>query len=167
MSCIYRHCRSLKLHHEQDNVVGLLRRATLSLEPWRKSADLLQEVETWVSRLGTSSSVGAEAQVRIMTFQGAKGLEADVVCVVGLEEGTLPRDGASDEELAEQSRLMYVSMTRARTELHLFHARTRSGAVSFKQSHGKGESHTLSRSRFLNAIPEDLCKKAYHPAKKR
>jgi len=100
-----------------------------------------------------------------MTFQGAKGLEADVVCVTGLEEGTLPRSGASGDALAEQSRLMYVSMTRARSDLHLFHARTRSAAVSFKAIHGKGGPHTLQPSRFLKAIPANCRKDTYHPAR--
>jgi DNA helicase-2/ATP-dependent DNA helicase PcrA len=101
-----------------------------------------------------------------MTLQGGKGLEADVVCVLGLEKGALPRDGVGTEELAEQSRLMYVSMTRARSDLHLFHARTRSGAVSFKKIHGEGGAHTLPRSRFLDALPKICYEEVYHPAKK-
>jgi superfamily I DNA/RNA helicase len=164
--CMKRQCNRLRLRYKQDNVAGLLRRAALSLEPWRKSAELLEEVETWVSRLAESPAAGSGAQVRIMTFQGAKGLEADVVCVVGLEQGTLPRDKIGGEELAEQSRLMYVSMTRARTDLHLFHARTRSGAVSFKQIHGKDGPHTLQHSCFLDAIPKNYRHDEYHPAMK-
>jgi len=166
VSCIYGQCRGLRLRHEQDNVAGLLWRAAVSLEPWKKSADLFEEVETWVGRLAEAPA-GSAAQVRIMTFQGAKGLQADVVCVTGLEQGTLPRDGASGDELAEQSRLMYVSMTRARTDLHLFHARTRSAAVSFKAIHGKGGTHTLQPSCFLDAIPQNCREEeTYQPRKK-
>jgi DNA helicase-2/ATP-dependent DNA helicase PcrA len=99
-----------------------------------------------------------------MTFQGAKGLEADTVCVVGLEEGTIPRAGSNGEELAEQSRLFFVSMTRAKVDLHLFHARSRSGAVSFQQIHIGNGSHTLNPSPFLKAIPKEFCEEKYHPA---
>jgi len=167
VSCIRKQCKRLRLRYKQDNVPGLLWRAAQSLEPWRKTDALIDEVETWVNRFVESPTAGSGTQVRIMTLQGAKGLEADVVCVVGLEQGTLPRDGTWGDELAEQSRLMYVSMTRARTDLHLFHARTRSGAVSFKQIHGKSGSHTLPRSPFLDAIPKKRSEEAYHPAKKR
>ena len=64
-----------------------------------------------------------------MTLEGAKGLEADVVCVVGMEDGTMPNE-SGDRGLDEYSRLMFVSMTRAKAELHLFHCRKRSGSVS-------------------------------------
>ena len=43
------------------------------------------------------------------------------------------------------------------SDLHLFHARTRSGVVSFQQLHGKRVSHTLAPSRFLRALPPDSC----------
>jgi DNA helicase-2/ATP-dependent DNA helicase PcrA len=166
VSCIKRQCSRLRSRYEQGNVPGLLWRAAQSLEPWKKTDDLIEEVDTWVSRSFESSAPGSGAQVRIMTLQGGKGLEADVVCVLGLEKGALPRDGVGTEELAEQSRLMYVSMTRARSDLHLFHARTRSGAVSFKKIHGEGGAHTLPRSRFLDALPKICYEEVYHPAKK-
>lgn len=165
-SRIQRRFSELRSCHDQDNVGGLLQRAAQSLEPWRKSSDLIEEVETWVNRFAESAGAGSIAQVRIMTFQGAKGLEADVVCVVGLEQGTMPRNGAEGEELAEQSRLMYVSMTRAKSELHLFRARTRSAAVSFQQLHAESGHHTLTPSCFLSAIPAGYRKDEYHPAKK-
>ena len=60
-----------------------------------------------------------------MTMQGAKGLEARTVCVTGLEEGALPNARATAARLAEQARLLFVAMTRAKCELYLFHARTR------------------------------------------
>lgn len=166
VSCIRKQCKRLRLRYKQDNISGLLWRAAQSLEPWRKTNAFIEEVETWVNRFVESPAAGSGAQVRIMTLPGAKGLEADVVCVVGLEQGTLPKDGTAGDELAEQSRLMYVSMTRARTDLHLFHARTRSGAVSFKQIHGKSGTHTLPPSSFLEAIPKERSEKVYHRAKK-
>jgi DNA helicase-2/ATP-dependent DNA helicase PcrA len=61
-----------------------------------------------------------------MTMHAAKGLEFPVVFVVGLEAGLTPfsLDG-SQEGLAEERRLFYVAMTRARDRLFLTHARER------------------------------------------
>lgn len=158
-------CSALRNHAESDDVAELLKQATISLEPWKKASALIEEVEGWINRFGTSSDSGSSATVRIMTLQGAKGLEADVVCVVGLEEGTLPRNGSSNEELAEQARLMYVSMTRAKQELHLFHARNRSAAVSFQAIHGTGGAHRLEPSRFIQKIPKEFSERRYHPSR--
>jgi superfamily I DNA/RNA helicase len=98
-----------------------------------------------------------------MTLQGAKGLQAKVVCVVGLEEGTLPR---SDDEasLAEQGRLLFVSMTRAINELHLFHARKRSGAVVHRNIYKGSGPPDIKASRFLKAIPKVHAEVVFHSA---
>jgi len=63
-----------------------------------------------------------EARVRIMTFHGAKGLEADVVIVAGVADqiipGHFPDDPTEAERVREeQRRLLYVSVTRAKREL--------------------------------------------------
>jgi len=155
-------CNTLRDHAESDDVAELLKQAVISLEPWNRARALIEEVAGWINRFGTSADFGSSTTVRIMTLQGAKGLEADVVCVVGLEEGTLPRNGASGEELAEQARLMYVSMTRAKEELHLFHARNRSAAVSFQPIHGSGGAHSLHPSRFIQQVPSVFSEKRYH-----
>ena len=86
----------------------------------------------------------------------AKGLEADHVIVVGLEEEVLPGQKATGEEFAERARLIYVTMTRAKTRLHLTHARKRSASVTFLP-----ESYALKRSRFLDGIPKDCIEVRY------
>lgn len=146
----------------QGDVSRFLAQAAVSLQPWKTVPALMNEVENWIRKAGVAFDVGSEIRVRIMTFQGAKGLEADVVCAVGLEAGTLPRNGLSSERLAEQARLLYVSMTRAKHELHLFHARNRSGAVSFQSIHGPGGSHVLVRSPYLDAVPAEYVDEVYH-----
>ena len=154
----------LQESHAADDVAGFLGYLGKSIEPWRHVSDFSEEVENWVSRLGASTEHGTDVAVQVMTYQGAKGLEADTVCVVGLEDGSLPRKDSTGEELAEQSRLLFVSMTRAKVELHLFHARKRSGAVSFQQIHKGDGGHTLKPSQFLKVIPKELCERQYHKA---
>ena len=150
--------------HDKKQVAAFLKQVVGALEPWSSTSILLEELEGWVAKAVVSEGE-ADVNVRIMTFQGAKGLEADVVCVVGLEDETIPRKGATGEQLAEQARLLYVSMTRAKKALHLFHARTRSGAVSFKAIHSAAGPHVLEPSPFLAAIKEEHRELRYHPSK--
>lgn len=90
----------------------------------------------------------------LMTLHAAKGLEFDAVFIIGLEEGVLPHDRSKDdpEQMAEERRLMYVGITRARRYLFLVYA--------FRRSQW-GESNLNLRSRFIDDIPEDLLAHAH------
>jgi DNA helicase II / ATP-dependent DNA helicase PcrA len=87
--------------------------------------------------------------VTLMTLHTAKGLEFPVVFVTGMEDGVFPHLRARDDpaELAEERRLAYVGITRARERLYLSRALSRSawGAPQWNQP-----------SRFLDEIPGDL-----------
>lgn len=65
--------------------------------------------------------------VTLMTLHSAKGLEFPVVFITGLEENVLPHSRALYDatELEEERRLMYVGMTRAKEELLLTYAISR------------------------------------------
>lgn len=65
--------------------------------------------------------------VTLMTLHAAKGLEFPVVFMVGLEETIFPHSRAlyDVKEMEEERRLMYVGMTRARSELYLLYATAR------------------------------------------
>lgn len=162
LTSIYENCENLR-SLDQAEVSEFLNFATQYLEPWRKIDSLMEEVSAWVNRYRASFELGSANPVRIMTLQGAKGLQADVVCVIGVEEGTIPKEDSNVEDIAEYSRLMYVSMTRAKSELHLFHSRIRSGSVSFQPVHAKGGPHKLSPSCFLDAMPAEYAERRYHP----
>jgi DNA helicase-2/ATP-dependent DNA helicase PcrA len=86
--------------------------------------------------------------VTLMTLHAAKGLEFDVVYVIGLEEGMLPfrRQGADDSDEEEERRLLFVGITRARKRLTLSHARYRLL---------RGISERTVRSPFLDELPKE------------
>lgn len=70
----------------------------------------------------TSQDSYSEQGLALMTLHCAKGLEFDVVFIAGLEEGLLPhirQNESAPSDLEEERRLLYVGMTRARTNLFL------------------------------------------------
>ena len=89
-----------------------------------------------------------EHRVTLMTLHSAKGLEFKHVFIVGLEEGILPHSRSLDEnQLAEERRLMYVGITRARDRLSLSYCIQRKRAGGFLD---------VLPSRFLAEIPAEL-----------
>jgi superfamily I DNA/RNA helicase len=128
------------------------------IRPWSGMAAFFSELETMERSKQRPAPVG-KFQVRIMSFQSSKGLEANIVLVIGLEEGQYPSDDSPDR-IAEAARLVFVAMTRAQDKLHLFHARKRTGSVSLRD-----KSHQLSQSRFLTGLKIPKENRIYHPAK--
>ena len=65
--------------------------------------------------------------VTLSSLHAAKGLEWDAVFLVGLTDGMMPITYATTpEQVAEERRLLYVGITRARTHLAFSYARSRS-----------------------------------------
>lgn len=87
--------------------------------------------------------------VRLSTIHAAKGLEYGHVFVVGVEEGTLPhRECVENGQIAEERRLMYVAITRAKKSLSL--------SYCLKRKRGK-EWVSCEPSRFIaELVQEDL-----------
>jgi DNA helicase-2/ATP-dependent DNA helicase PcrA len=84
-----------------------------------------------------------------MTLHAAKGLEFPTVIMSGLEEGIFPHSRAFEEEdeMAEERRLCYVGMTRARSQLVLTAAARRRVF---------GEYQSMEPSRFMDEVPPQL-----------
>jgi DNA helicase-2/ATP-dependent DNA helicase PcrA len=94
------------------------------------------------------------AAVTLLTLHSAKGLEYPVVFITGLEEGRLPHSRSMDtpQEIAEERRLLYVGMTRAKERLYLTYA--------FRRSWGWGDSGMPNEpSRFLEDLPEEVLRR--------
>ncbi|WP_426939526.1 DNA helicase PcrA [Pseudarthrobacter sp. S3] len=87
--------------------------------------------------------------VTLMTLHTAKGLEFPVVFLTGMEHGLFPhqRSATDPKELAEERRLAYVGLTRARKRLYV----TRSEVRSMW-----GQSQYNPASQFLEEIPAEL-----------
>ncbi|MCP3798789.1 DNA helicase PcrA [Allokutzneria sp. A3M-2-11 16] len=87
--------------------------------------------------------------VTMMTLHTAKGLEFPVVFCTGWEDGLFPHQRALGDptELAEERRLAYVGITRARQRLYVSRALVRSAW---------GQPMANPASRFLDEIPADL-----------
>jgi DNA helicase II / ATP-dependent DNA helicase PcrA len=105
-------------------------------------------VEDFLAELARRDAAEADAGgdgVTLSTLHRAKGLEWDAVFLPGLEDGTLPiRQSSSDADaLAEERRLLYVGITRARRHLVLSWAGSRMG--------GKGPSRARA-SRFISEL---------------
>ena len=89
-----------------------------------------------------------QGQITLMTVHTAKGLEFPVVFVTGMEDGTFPhsRSLTEETELAEERRLAYVALTRARERLYLTRAAVRSAW---------GAANAMPASRFLDDVPDE------------
>jgi DNA helicase II / ATP-dependent DNA helicase PcrA len=112
---------------------------------WREGAVALLEEVALMAEIDNKDD--KRDVVTLMTLHSAKGLEFDNVFFVGLEEGVLPhsRSLLSQSELAEEVRLAYVGLTRARKKLFVT-------CVQSRMSFGNRQIQTPSR--ILNALPE-------------
>ena len=127
---------------ELFNVAGKHKRM-----PWKSALTSFLEEVALMTDLDSMEEEGNK--VTLMTLHSAKGLEFKNVFFVGLEEGLLPhsRSMVNPAEIAEEIRLAYVGITRARENLYLSYARQR-------QTYG--ELKRCVPSRILKAIPKRL-----------
>ncbi|HCF62505.1 MAG TPA: AAA family ATPase [Myxococcales bacterium] len=108
-----------------------------------------------ISLVGDADSEDDSGRVSLMTLHAAKGLEFDAVFMTGMEESVFPHSralggesgGVDPEELAEERRLCYVGITRARKRLWFTLAQQR---ALF------GNLQLNDPSRFLADVPREL-----------
>jgi len=131
-----------------DNLNELINAATLFVH--ENEDDSLAEFMNHAALESGERQADANADaVHLMTVHAAKGLEFHTVFIGGLEEGLFPHQNSRNAEdgLAEERRLMYVAITRARRRLYLSFAQRR-------MLHGQVNFSVVSS--FLRELPEEL-----------
>jgi DNA helicase-2/ATP-dependent DNA helicase PcrA len=88
----------------------------------------LQELEAKIAEQSAALRKAPGDAVVLSTIHSAKGLEWDVVFMVGVEEGVLPH--ANNDDVEEERRVAYVGVTRAKRLLGLTYANVRFGQDS-------------------------------------
>jgi DNA helicase-2/ATP-dependent DNA helicase PcrA len=115
-------------------------------------AALVSDVDTYDPR----------GQITLMTLHSAKGLEFNLVFLIGMEEGLFPHSRAFNDpdQMEEERRLCYVGMTRAMDHLVLSQAR-------FRRRYGTDLPDASVPSRFLEEVPPQLLDDVGSPRSKR
>lgn len=114
---------------------------------WIDPSHMAEDIASVVKLIQTEQPFGSTS-AQLLTMRKAKGLEADVVIIVGLEDDLMPNP--RNNNIEEEARLLYVSMTRAMEDLYLFHSYKRPRNVSYGQ-----DLTEKPRSRFLDALGRD------------
>jgi len=128
----------------------LAERAGADAEKFLAELALGAEVDLWDPRAD---------RVSLLTLHASKGLEFPVVFVVGCEDGLLPmRFGDEPGDPAEERRLLFVGMTRARTHLALSGARRRTV---------RGRVVEPAPSPYLADLPARLVERTSRPERRR
>ncbi|MEM7336482.1 MAG: UvrD-helicase domain-containing protein [Chloroflexota bacterium] len=127
-----------------DNVQELRNVAVLAKD--KTLTEFLEEVSLVAETDDLDETINAAT---LLTLHAAKGLEFPVVFLAGLEDGVLPHSRSFDdmESMAEERRLFYVGVTRAKDKIFLSHA--------FRRTFF-GETEVSIPSRFLRDIPIEL-----------
>ena len=74
------------------------------------------------------NSVMTDNSVKLMTFHSSKGLEFEVVFIIDANDGLIPhKKSIKDDDIETERRLMYVAMTRAKNNLHIYFTTRRFG----------------------------------------
>jgi len=132
---------------KKDNRGEFAKRLAFITGIWIDPSNMAEDIATVVDLIQAEQPFGSTS-VQLLTMRKAKGLEAQVVIIVGLEDDIIPNPRSDNIE--EEARLLYVSMTRAIEKLYLFHSYKRPRNIS----HGQALTGK-TRSKFLDALGRD------------
>lgn len=120
----------------------------LAQDVWDKRKASISE---FVAELEERAELGNEPTTNAVTLSSlhaAKGLEWSAVFLVGMSEGLMPISHAkTSDDLAEERRLLYVGITRAREDLFLSYATGNRGRANRKLSRFLDEHWPVPESR--------------------
>jgi DNA helicase II / ATP-dependent DNA helicase PcrA len=157
LETILRDTRYRELLEKQETAEQAENRLANIEELIRAASESEQRGETiseFLDRASLSSELDhldPNARVALMTLHSAKGLEFEVVFLVGMEEGLFPhaQSMGSNADLEEERRLCYVGITRARRKLFVTW-------TPFRKSYGPDAGFPSQPSRFLKEMPQEL-----------
>lgn len=121
--------------------------------------DQRQEVENLSIALGAEGPLaefntrelgrqdGSPDHLNLLTLHSSKGCEYDVVIMLGLDQGAIPWNNPSADQLAADRRLFYVGLTRAKDEVYMLY----SGWIETRRGRW-----ALGRSIFLDELEARL-----------
>ena len=140
-----------------------------SNDPWENVQELRRLAEEYTTRtmddfleniaLVSDQDTIEEGNVAtLLTLHAAKGLEFNVVFIIGLDKGILPHDRSlnNPDEMDEERRLFYVGITRAKDLLYLTRAIQRIGFSQRDRDNYDNQSGGIEPSPFLDDIPIQL-----------
>jgi DNA helicase-2/ATP-dependent DNA helicase PcrA len=118
----------------------------------------LQELVAELDARATAQHAPTVQGVTLASLHSAKGLEWDAVFLVGLTDTTVPiQHATTDAQIAEERRLLYVGITRARERL----------ALSWALARSPGQRRGRRPSRFLDGLrPQELRAAAPQPKRR-
>jgi superfamily I DNA/RNA helicase len=135
-----------KKGNKREGIAPFLENIGLLVAPGKNPNGIISEIREWKNDLEKNSKSSSDNTVNIYNMPSSKGLQGDIVFIVGLSEELFPD---LKKDIEEQSRLFYVAMTRAIKELYLFSARTRPTNITYNKC-----SYQLKRSPFIDYIPK-------------
>ena len=131
-------------YYKEDNQGEFAKQLASITRIWIEPSKMAEDISQVVRLIQTEQPFGSSS-AQLLTMRRAKGLEAQVVIIIGLEDDIIPNP--KNDNIAEEARLMYVSMTRAKEKLYLFHSFRRPRNISYGP-----EMTEKERSRFLSAL---------------
>ncbi|KGE73584.1 ATPase AAA [Spirochaeta lutea] len=132
---------------------------TNSIEDYEKDPDNLNpSIFSYLNRITLSNRDDEDddqGKVNLMTIHSAKGLEHEIVFLVGVEDNIIPHqrslteneEGDFDANMEEERRLFYVAITRAKQKLFM---------TACQQRRVMRESISCQISPFVQEIPSQL-----------
>ncbi len=129
-----------------DNIQELLKVASQfsDITQFLENVALIQN-----DQLPDSPTIDPNNVITMMSLHAAKGLEFDLVYMVGMEEGVLPhsRSFMDKKQMDEERRLCYVGITRAKEKLFFTYSQRGFSYQNYAYT---------TKSRFLHDIPQHL-----------
>jgi len=119
---LYEGIRSLSFSHDnaEEKVASIQGIARFISQKEGRAHDVLR----YLDKLQSNSERQHSSAIHLSTIHRAKGLEWDTVFIPGLNDKNLPyshrAESFSKAQLESERRLLYVAMTRAKQQLHLF-----------------------------------------------